>query len=58
MIQAPSVPEDGIVNASLERSGAKGELMLAFAAVITPRRAISRAWRRSATAAAAARSRS
>lgn len=35
MIQAPSVPEDGIVRASLERSGARGELMLAFAAVIT-----------------------
>ena len=35
MIQAPSVPEDGIVKASLERSGGEGELMLAFAAVIT-----------------------
>ena len=35
MIQAPSVPEDGIVKASLERSGEQGELMLAFAAVIT-----------------------
>lgn len=35
MIQAPSVPEDGIVRASLERSGAQGEMMLAFAAVIT-----------------------
>jgi hypothetical protein len=35
MIQAPSVPEEGIVKASLERSGAEGELMLAFAAVIT-----------------------
>jgi hypothetical protein len=35
MIQAPSVPEDGIVGDSLERSGAQGELMLAFAAVIT-----------------------
>ncbi len=35
MIQAPSVPEDGIVRSSLERSGAQGELMLAFAAVIT-----------------------
>ena len=35
MIRAPSVPEDGIVKASLERSGARGELMLAFAAVIT-----------------------
>jgi anti-sigma factor RsiW len=35
MIQAPSVPEDGIVRASLERSGERGESMLAFAAVIT-----------------------
>jgi putative zinc finger protein len=35
MIQAPSVPQNGIVKASLERSGAEGELMLAFAAVIT-----------------------
>lgn len=35
MIRAPSVPEDGIVKASLERSGTEGELMLAFAAVIT-----------------------
>jgi hypothetical protein len=35
MIQAPSVPEEGIVKASLERSGSEGELMLAFAAVIT-----------------------
>ena len=35
MIQAPSVPEEGIVKTSLERSGAGGELMLAFAAVIT-----------------------
>lgn len=36
MIQAPKVPmEDGIVAASLERSGTEGELMLAFAAVIT-----------------------
>jgi anti-sigma factor RsiW len=35
MIQAPSVPEEGIVKASLERSGAEGELMQAFAAVIT-----------------------
>jgi hypothetical protein len=35
MIQAPSVPEEGIVQASLERSGSEGEVMLAFAAVIT-----------------------
>jgi len=35
MIQAPSVPEDGVVRASLERSGVQGEQMLAFAAVIT-----------------------
>jgi hypothetical protein len=35
MIQAPSVPEEGLVKASLERSGAEGELMQAFAAVIT-----------------------
>ncbi len=41
MIQAPSVPEEGIVKASLERSGAEGELMLAFAAVITREGAIS-----------------
>jgi anti-sigma factor RsiW len=34
-IQAPSVPEDGIINASLERSGQGAEQMLAFAAVIT-----------------------
>jgi len=41
MIQAPSVPEDGIVPASLERSGAEGELVLAFSAVITREGAIS-----------------
>lgn len=35
MIQFPSVPEEGIVKSSLERSGEEGELMLAFAAVIT-----------------------
>ena len=35
MIQAPSVPLEGIVKASLERSGTEGELMLTFAAVIT-----------------------
>jgi hypothetical protein len=41
MIQAPSVPEEGIVPASLERSGVEGELMLAFSAVITREGAIS-----------------
>jgi hypothetical protein len=41
MIQAPSVPEEGIVKASLERSGSEGEVMLAFAAVITREGAIS-----------------
>jgi len=35
MMQAPSVPQDGIVKASLERSGEQGELMMAFSAVIT-----------------------
>jgi hypothetical protein len=35
MIQAPTVPEDGIVRASLERSGSEGESALAFSAVIT-----------------------
>lgn len=34
-VQAPSVPEDGIINNSLERSGQGAEQMLAFAAVIT-----------------------
>jgi putative zinc finger protein len=34
-VQAPSVPEDGLINASLERSGQGAEQMLAFAAVIT-----------------------
>jgi hypothetical protein len=34
-VQAPSVPEDGVINASLERSGQGAEQMLAFAAVIT-----------------------
>src|SRR3954469_3458466 len=34
-VQAPSVPENGIVKASLERSGQGAEQMLAFAAVIT-----------------------
>ena len=35
MIQAPSVPEDGVVRDSLERSGAEGELNIAMSAVIT-----------------------
>jgi hypothetical protein len=34
-VQAPSVPEDGVVPASLERSGQGEEQMLTFAAVIT-----------------------
>jgi hypothetical protein len=34
-VQAPSVPEDGIINASLERSGQGAEQMLTFATVIT-----------------------
>src|SRR5262249_56216679 len=34
-VQAPSVPEDGIISASLERSGQGAERMLAFSAVIT-----------------------
>src|SRR5262249_30757164 len=34
-VQAPSVPEDGVINASLERSGQGAEQMLAFAAVVT-----------------------
>jgi hypothetical protein len=34
-VQAPSVPEDGLVKASLERSGQGAEQMLAFTAVIT-----------------------
>jgi len=34
-VQAPSVPEDGLINNSLERSGQGAEQMLAFAAVIT-----------------------
>ena len=35
MIQAPSVPEDGVVRALLERWGEQGEATQAFAAVIT-----------------------
>lgn len=34
-VQAPSVPEDGLIKASLERSGQGAEQMLTFAAVIT-----------------------
>jgi hypothetical protein len=34
-IQAPSVPEDGFVKATLERSGSGREMMLAFSAVIS-----------------------
>jgi len=34
-VQAPSVPEDGIISASLERSGQGAEQMLAFSAIIT-----------------------
>lgn len=34
-VQAPSVPEEGIVKASLERSGQGAERMVTFAAVIT-----------------------
>jgi hypothetical protein len=34
-IRAPSVPDDGLVSATLEQSGAEGELALAFSAVIT-----------------------
>ncbi|HYT69487.1 MAG TPA: zf-HC2 domain-containing protein [Vicinamibacterales bacterium] len=34
-IRAPSVPQDGVVKASLERSGQGAEQMLTFAAVIT-----------------------
>ena len=34
-IQAPTVPRDGVVRASLERSGTEGDMMAAFSAVIT-----------------------
>jgi len=34
-IQAPSVPEDGFVNDTLEQAGSGREMMLAFSAVIT-----------------------
>ena len=35
LMQAPTVPEDGLVKASLERWGSQGELNLALAAVVT-----------------------
>jgi hypothetical protein len=35
MIQAPTVPRDGVVRASLERSGSEGEMMAVFSSVIT-----------------------
>jgi hypothetical protein len=41
MIRVPSVPEDGIVRASLELPSAEGEFMLAFSAVITREGVIS-----------------
>jgi hypothetical protein len=41
MIRAPSVPEEGIVPTSLVRSGAEGEIVQAFSAVITREGAIS-----------------
>ncbi|HEX5475406.1 MAG TPA: anti-sigma factor [Vicinamibacterales bacterium] len=34
-IQVPTVPEDGVVSSTLERSGSEGELVLALAAVVT-----------------------
>jgi len=34
-IQAPTVPRDGVIRASLERSGAEGEMVAAFAATVT-----------------------
>jgi len=34
-IQAPTVPRDGVIRASLERSGAEGEMMAAFAATVS-----------------------
>jgi hypothetical protein len=34
-IQAPSVPEDGYVKATLEQSGSGREMMLAFSAIVT-----------------------
>ena len=35
MIQAPTVPRDGVVRASLERSGTEGEMMAVFSSVIS-----------------------
>src|SRR5215831_1418761 len=34
-IQAPTVPRDGVIRASLERSGAQGEMLAAFSATLT-----------------------
>ena len=34
-MQAPTVPEDGVVQASLEHWGSQGELNMALAAVVT-----------------------
>jgi hypothetical protein len=34
-IQAPTVPEDGIISAALEQSGAQGDLSVALAAIVT-----------------------
>jgi hypothetical protein len=41
MIQIPRVPADGVIDASLERSGTQGELMMAFSAVVTREGSIS-----------------
>jgi hypothetical protein len=35
LIQAPTVPQDGLVRAMLEQSGSEGELMLALSAVVS-----------------------
>ncbi|PYR93539.1 MAG: hypothetical protein DMF84_09050 [Acidobacteria bacterium] len=35
LIQAPTVPQDGLVRATLEQSGSQGELMLALSAVVS-----------------------
>ena len=35
LIQAPTVPHDGLVRAMLEQSGSRGELMLALSAVVS-----------------------
>jgi len=34
-IQAPTVPEDGIISAALEQSGSEGDLSVALAAIVT-----------------------